>query len=127
MSESWTKWKEIREKAGPFPPEAYQFLRDGLAHTVSMIHGGQLTEEDNRHVSGQQLCIGLRDFAIRQYGLLARTVLAKWGLRSTEDFGRMVFALVDAGLMRKSDEDSLDDFSGVYEFAEAFGDPGTLN
>ena len=69
-------WKAIREKAGPFPPQAYQFVRDGLAHTSRMAHGElEASPGASRHVSGQQLCLGLRDYAIRQYGAMARTVL----------------------------------------------------
>lgn len=78
------------------------------------------TEDESRHVSGQQLCVGLRDFAIVQFGALARTVLERWGVRKTEDFGKIVFAMIDAGLMRKTDEDTLEDFRDVYEFEEAF-------
>ena len=117
-------WKQIREKAGPYPPQAYQFVREGLAHTVKMIHGDHAEGEgsdESRHVSGQQLCLGLKDFATRQYGLLARTVLSSWGVRKTEDFGRIVFAMVEAGWMRKQDDDTLTDFQDVYEFDEAFG------
>lgn len=120
-------WKQIMEKAGPFPPEAFQFVREGLAHTVRAIHGGAGlvgdVEDESRHVSGQQLCLGLRDFAIVQFGSLARTVLERWGIRSTDDFGRIVFAMIDAGFMRKTDEDSMEDFRAVYEFDEAFVGP----
>ena len=119
-------WKKVRERAGPFPMEAFAFVRDGLQHTVRMIHGegtevstpqGSIPE---RHVSGQQLCIGLRDFAIRRYGMLARTVLGHWGIARTDDFGKIVFAMIDAGVMRKSHEDSFKDFQDVYDFEEAF-------
>lgn len=122
-------WKQIREKAGPFPAQAYQFVRDGLQHTVKTIHGQQGDmggdsggdAEESRHVSGQQLCLGLKDYALQQYGLMARTVLSHWNVRKTEDFGRMVFAMVEAGLMRKTDDDTLEDFTGVFEFDQAFG------
>ncbi|MEL6329798.1 MAG: Minf_1886 family protein [Planctomycetota bacterium] len=111
--------------AGPFAPEACRFVRDGLSHTVRLVHGEgeeilEEVEEDSQHVSGQQLCIGLRDYAVHRYGMLAKAVLNRWGLRTTEDFGRVVFAMVDAGLMRKSDEDSLEDFRGVFDFEEEF-------
>lgn len=116
-------FKMVREKAGPFPPQAYQFVREGLAHTVTLIHGtGARSDDESRHVSGQQLCQGLRDFATKQYGLLARTVLARWHIHTTEDFGRIVFAMIDAELMRKTDDDTIEDFRGVYDFDEAFGD-----
>lgn len=120
-------WKQVREKAGPFPAEAFQFVREGLAHTVRTIHdeSGLVgdTEDETRHVSGQQLCLGLRDYAIVQFGAMARTVLCRWGVRRTDDFGRIVFAMIDAGLMRKTDEDTMDDFRAVYEFDEAFVGP----
>lgn len=123
MSVPGPDFKMLREKAGPFPPQAYQFVRDGLAHTVAMIHGsGSRSDDETRHVSGQQLCQGLKDFAIKQYGLLARTVLERWHIQGTEDFGRIVFAMIDAELMRKTDDDTMDDFRGVYDFDEAFGD-----
>jgi len=116
-------FKMLREKAGPFPPQAYQFVRDGLAHTVTLIHGaGARSDDESRHVSGQQLCQGLKDYAIKQYGLLARTVLARWHIHTTEDFGRIVFAMIDAQFMRKTEDDSIEDFRGVYDFDEAFGD-----
>lgn len=98
------------------------FVQEGLRHTVEQLHGGDAADDDSsRHVSGQQLCMGLRDYAIKQFGLLARTVLNSWNIRRTEDFGRLVFILVESGIMRKSEEDSLDDFSGVYDFDETFG------
>jgi uncharacterized repeat protein (TIGR04138 family) len=111
-------WKTIRQNAGPYAQEAFQFVRDGLAHTVKTIHGENKSCE--RHVSGQELCVGLKDYAIERYGLLARTVLSRWGINRTEDFGRIVFAMIDAGLMRKSDEDTLEDFREVFDFEEAF-------
>ena len=119
-------WKSIRQKAGPYPQEAFQFVRDGLQHTVKMIHGADAAQASNankgpeRHVSGQQLCLGLRDYALVKYGMMARTVLSRWGIRKTDDFGRIVFAMIEAGFMRKSDKDSFEDFQGVYEFDEAF-------
>ena len=117
-------WKFLREKAGPFPPQAYQFVRDGLAHTVKMSHGEPHPDyaAEGRHVTGGQLCLGLRDYALRQYGRLAKMVLHSWNIRETADFGRIVFAMIDAGLMRKTEEDTLEDFQGVFDFDEAFGD-----
>lgn len=123
-------WKVIREKAGPYPQGAFEFVRQGLEHTAQMVHGEEPTvvgphaghggDDSSRHVNGQQLCLGLKDYAIRRYGRLARLVLSRWSIRRTDDFGRIVFAMIEAGLMRKTDSDSIDDFCGVYEFDEAF-------
>jgi uncharacterized repeat protein (TIGR04138 family) len=117
-------WKSIRKNAGPYPQEAFQFVRDGLGHAVKMIFGDQ--PSGDRHVNGQQLCLGLRDYAIQRYGMLAQTVLARWGILSTEDFGRIVFAMIDAGLLRRSDDDSIEDFRAVYTFDEAFAPTETV-
>lgn len=86
----------------------------------------QLPEENSRHVSGQQLCEGLRMYAIEQWGMMAGTVLQRWNLRGTIDFGRIVFALVDGGLMHKTERDRLDDFRDIYDFDRAF-DGGAYN
>lgn len=113
-------------QAGPYPLAAYQFVQEGLRYTVERVHDhADAAPGGSRHVSGQQLCLGLRDYAIDQYGLLAPVVLASWHVHRTEDFGRMVFALIEVGAMSKTSQDSLDDFRGVYEFAEAFS-PETL-
>lgn len=117
---------EILAKAGPYPLAAYQFVQEGLRFTVRQVHedrardqglGGLPTSE---HVSGQQLCMGLRDFALDQYGLLARAVLEHWGIVRTDDFGRMVFAMIEAGAMSKTSQDTPEDFCGVFQFSEAF-------
>ncbi|MFK7883755.1 MAG: Minf_1886 family protein [Phycisphaerales bacterium] len=120
--------KTIFERAGGYSPLCLGFIRDGLAHTVEMVHGRPEVElmeleDESRHVSGQQLCIGLRDFALQQYGLMAKPVLNKWGIHGTRDFGCIIFAMVQADLMRKTDDDTLDDFDGVYQFDEAFAEP----
>jgi uncharacterized repeat protein (TIGR04138 family) len=73
-----------------------------------------------RHVSGQQLCEAARLYGLQQYGYLAPTVLATWGIRVTDDFGAIVFNMIDIGQMRKTKADRREDFQGVYEFAEAF-------
>ncbi len=123
-----TFWELIKDHAGPYPPQAFVFVQEGLRHTVSTIFGESSDDEPDlgslegeRHVSGQQLCMGLRDYAQQEYGLLARTVLESLAVRRTEDFGRIVFAMVEAGLMRKTDEDSLVDFEDVFDFDEVFG------
>jgi uncharacterized repeat protein (TIGR04138 family) len=120
-------WKAIRQRAGLYPHEAFQFVQDGLRHTSEMVHGESAVKETahgpvgpERHVSGAQLCLGLRDFAIQKYGMLARTVLERWGIRRTDDFGRIVFAMIEGGMLRKSDDDAEADFHAVFEFDEAF-------
>lgn len=114
-------WGDLCRAAGPYPKEAFDFVRDGLAHTVATVQAdGPEAPGGGHHVSGQQLCMGLREFAILKYGLMAPAVLAHWNVARTDDFGRIVFAMVDAGLMSKTAQDSSEDFRAVYDFAEAF-------
>ena len=98
------------------------FVKNGLDFTVRRIHGDpeEADPDASRHISGRQLCYGLRDYAIEQYGLMARTVLHRWSIHHSEDFGHIVFALVEAEEMAKTDDDTLEDFTGVYDFADAF-------
>ena len=123
--------KEIMDRAGGYSPACFEFIRDGLAHTVEMVHGNPADQsmlelglvEDSRHVCGRELCIGMRDYAIERYGMLAKSVLNKWGIHQTIDFGNIIFAMVDAELMRVTEEDSIEDFDDVYEFDDVFSDP----
>ena len=113
--------RSLLRAAGPYPLEAYQFVQEGLSFTAQQVHlDPDMYGELDRHVTGQQLCMGLREYAIQRYGLLARTVLECWRVQRTEDFGRMVFAMIDAGLLKQQADDSLEDFSSVYDFREAF-------
>ncbi|MFG0331660.1 MAG: Minf_1886 family protein [Phycisphaerales bacterium] len=120
----WGRLEEI----GPYPRQAYAFVQEGLGYTVRRIHRDfEKKEPGQRHVNGAELCAGLRDYAIKKYGLMARSVLEHWNIFSTDDFGRMVFAMVDEGIMSRTDEDSLDDFVSVFSFEDAFSAERVLN
>lgn len=117
-------WPAVRSRAARIPEDAFEFVRDGLKHTVVSLHGPATPAcgpAEKRHVTGQQLCLGLRDLAIQRWGLLAQTVLKKWGITRTEDFGTIVYAMIDRKELRSSDNDSIDDFKGVFDFDECFG------
>lgn len=107
------KMRRIVKKDLRYRIEAYCFIFDALDHTLKRL-------EVQRHVSGRELCEGIRALAIDKFGLLARTVFEHWGVRTTDDWGRIVFNLVDSGLMGKTDTDSVDDFRGVYDFDDVF-------
>jgi uncharacterized repeat protein (TIGR04138 family) len=112
--------QQVVEDVGLYPPEAYAFIQKGLNFTVQRLHGKKKDPKASLHVTGQDLCEGLREVALAEWGRLARTVLRRWNITSTLDFGRIVFAMVDAGLMQKTDEDSVEDFRNVYDFRAAF-------
>ena len=124
--------KDLRQvaAASAYPLDAFLFVQRGLDYTVRRTHGSRAerrdADRDTCHVTGQQLCDGLKAYARQEYGLLARTVLRRWRVYSCEDFGRIVFAMVDAGLMHKTDDDTMDDFVGAFNFDETFDDVLTI-
>jgi uncharacterized repeat protein (TIGR04138 family) len=79
--------------------------------------------EKPRHVSGQELLAGIREFALAEFGPMAKTVLNSWGITRTEDFGEIVFNMVEIGLLGRTDKDSREDFANGYDFEEAFRKP----
>ncbi|MCA9078536.1 MAG: hypothetical protein KDA93_26150 [Planctomycetaceae bacterium] len=116
--------------------DAYEFVFDALRYTQEMLK--RCPEEtdledgfddESAHISGQELLAGIRVYALEQFGLMARIVFSTWGITRTEDFGRMVFELVEEGRMRKTDRDDISDFHEIYDFAEAFDrdyEPNTI-
>ncbi len=124
-------WPSIRDRASEFSESAFDFVRDGLKHTVQSLQDATASQsnaqasvagtDERRHVSGQQLCLGLKDLAIQRWGLLAQTVLKRWGIVQTNDFGTIVYAMIDRAELKSSARDSIDDFKSVYDFDEAFG------
>jgi len=114
------KVEELVRRDPRYALEAYEFIYAALAHAQQML--GRQPDEDSKeenHVSGKQLLEGARDLALREFGLMARSVFRMWGINATEDFGHIVFNLVDAGLMSKTSEDNLDDFRHVFDLDEA--------
>lgn len=106
----------ILEKDARYTPEAYLFVRDGLDHTVRKL-------ETPRHVSGQELLAGMREYALKEFGPVAKRVLSEWGINECIDFGHIVFNLVGEGLLGKTDHDSIRDFMNGYDFHDAFIQP----
>jgi uncharacterized repeat protein (TIGR04138 family) len=106
-----------------FKLEAYVFMREALSfaqRNVVQLPTSTSDEDDSRHMTGQQLCEACRSYALEQYGYLARLVLASWGLKSTSDFGAVVYNLIEIQHMRKSASDRREDFDNVYCFDDAF-------
>ena len=104
-----------------YDADAYYFLREALDFVTKSLkkpHAGQ-----GRHVAGGELLDGVRVFALQEFGPLALTVLRAWGITRTDDVGELVFNLVEAGKLGKTDEDTKADFAGGYDFEKAFGAP----
>jgi len=73
-----------------------------------------------RHITGRELLEAIRVYGLQQYGPMTSTVLEHWGIKTTEDFGKIVFNMIDVGMLRKTDTDCLQDFKDVYDFKEVF-------
>jgi uncharacterized repeat protein (TIGR04138 family) len=101
--------------------EAYLFVREALDHTQKTI--GKDPRGRIRHVTGQELLAGIREFALQQFGPMAKTVLEEWGVRCCPDFGEIVFNMIEVGWLAKTEKDSRADFAGDYDFDEAFRQP----
>src|SRR5215471_18179511 len=113
---------EVVRRDPRYPFEAYDFVFDALLHTRKLL--GRLAEEGGEpdkecHVSGPELLAGVRDLALREFGLMARTVFHMWGIDRTDDFGEIVFNLVEANLMSKTPTDCRQDFHNVYDLDQA--------
>jgi uncharacterized repeat protein (TIGR04138 family) len=115
--------RTIRAEDPRYAEGAYHFVRQALDHTISNMKKQGEKPTLRNHVSGQQLLNGIRVFALDQYGPMAKTLLDTWNITKCEDFGEIVFNLVEHGILGKTDEDSREDFTGGYTFKEAFIDP----
>lgn len=105
---------------------AYQFVFAALRHVQEQL-GRDRSDQNTGHVSGRELLEGVRDLGQQHFGLMTMTVFARWGVHGTEDFGKIVFELIDRGEMRKTDDDVLEDFVNVYDFRSAFIDEYTVD
>ena len=108
--------------------DAYVFVFEALQHaqehmglgTEQVIDPLEEDQSPERHVTGQELCEAMRQYAHQQYGYLAKSVLNHWGIHSTGDFGEIVFNLIKIEQMRKTPNDRREDFDDVFDFDEGF-------
>ena len=113
--------EQILGKDPRFQRDAYHFVREALDHTQKAIvkeNKGQM-----RHVSGQELLAGIREFSLAQFGPMTITVLEVWGIHNCKDFGDIVFNMVETGWLAKTEKDTREDFQAGYDFDDAFRQP----
>jgi uncharacterized repeat protein (TIGR04138 family) len=104
---------EIRKRDGKYTERAYVFVLAALEFAQTKLPA-------RRHLTGGELAWACRDFALQQFGMLANSVLTHWGIHTTEDFGQIVFMLIEVGLLASQPTDRIEDFERVYDFAEVF-------
>lgn len=112
---------QILAKDERFHRDAYLFMREALDFTQKLVGRENLGKV--RHVSGQELLDGLRQYALQQFGPMTTTVFEEWGIRTCLNFGEIVFNMVEIGLLAKTEKDTRDDFQNGYDFTDAFRKP----
>lgn len=105
----------------PYDRQAFHFVRAALDFTTQSLEKPQ--EGASRHVTGRELTEGIRKYALQEFGPMAATVFKEWGITKTEDFGRIVFLLVESGKLGKTEDDKIEDFADGYDFDKAFVAP----
>ncbi|MDA1053205.1 MAG: hypothetical protein O3C40_22365 [Planctomycetota bacterium] len=134
MSEALRRLAGIANKDGRYTVDAYVFVQQSLAYAQFELGMGRprpfgLEDEDEddlddppqeAHLTGQQLCEAIRLYAAELYGLMAKVVLNSWGVKTTGDFGEIVYKLIEVGEMTRSETDRREDFDGHYDFQDAF-------
>jgi uncharacterized repeat protein (TIGR04138 family) len=132
MSNS-NKLKKLAEADGRYSPEAFELIFECLGATVSYVKTGKIkaiapysdsrsTKNDKTdfHISGRELLEGFKLFVIEQYGDMAMLLLQRWGLRSTEDVGEIVFLLCENNLMNRREDDTREEFADGFKFSDVF-------
>lgn len=116
--------EELRQLAiqdGRYSPEAFRFLFESLDHAVRLA-GKDAAEGTQRHVTGQEVLDGMKACAREAFGPLAAHVWRSWGVREAMDWGRIVFLLVDHGMLKRQEDDSIEDFRSDMDFDAEFVD-----
>jgi uncharacterized repeat protein (TIGR04138 family) len=113
IADFYNKIGEIVEKDARYKADAYEFVMQALGFTQKRLNR-------NGHVTGRELLEGIKELGLEQYGPMTKMVFQHWGVKKTDDFGEIVFKMIENGLMGKNENDSIDDFKNVYDFEEVF-------
>ena len=115
---------ELLKRDKRYKMESYRFINEALIYAQNVLKLGKETKPetpaeiepvDEKHVTGQDLSRAVKEYALQQYGLMARSVLNELGIKKTDDIGRIVYNLIEIGLMKKTDEDKIEDFYNVFD------------
>jgi len=114
--------KKITLKDVRYAPDAYEFVNDAVIFTVKLF---EEEKGKTRHVSGLELLIGIKEYAIKKFGPMAWEIFQEWGIREPVSIGNIVFNMIDYKLLSKTDKDSIDDFKVNFDFEEELRKPFT--
>src|SRR5260370_26013317 len=121
-------WEQLWRGNRRYHRDAYFFVFEALRFAQEQLglggmRGAEASEvEEERHITGQQLCEAIRQYAVQQYGMLSKNVLNEWGVHNTSDFGEIVFNLIDIAQMKKTASDRREDFENVFNFDKGLAD-----
>ena len=110
--------EKIARDDGRYSPQALRFVYEGLSHSKSQKKSSQTPT----HISGQALCDDLKVLAVEKWGRLAMLVLNTCGIRTTRDFGEIVFLMIKHKWMSAGPSDLIEDFDSIYDFKTVFKD-----
>jgi uncharacterized repeat protein (TIGR04138 family) len=112
--------EEIAAEDGRYSARALKFVFEGLAATIDKLRRQEDPEAMPRHITGEELAWGLAEVAQKRWGRLAGMVLGQWGVRTTRDFGEIVYLMIDSGWMTSQETDAIEDFDHVFDFNDVF-------
>jgi uncharacterized repeat protein (TIGR04138 family) len=105
------------EQALGYPIDAFFFIGDAL-------RSAQRKAADSKRGAGQlgarQFCVSLRDFTLDYFGdpAEARATLEDWKIHRSEDVGRILALMVEAGTVREAEVVAEREFAGLYTVEE---------
>jgi len=102
--------------------EAYDFMCDAVEYTQEMLGRVPVEEDDpemDYHITGEELVRGAVELGILEFGMMAPIVFRRWGVRQTDDIGHIVFNLIEANKLSRSDRDDIADFQNLFDLENA--------
>ncbi len=108
--------EQIAGQDGRYHPQAVRFVYEALGYTAKKF------ADQPHHITGQDLCYGLKRLAMKKWGRLAMLVLNSWNVKTTRDFGEIVYLMIKHRWMSAKPTDSIDDFNDVFDFKTTFKD-----
>lgn len=105
-------FKFVRETLG-YPIDAFLFVLDALRIAVEQ---NKKQPEPLPPVRADTLCEVVRRLAFKYFGSEseARAVFLDWNIRTSDDVGRIVWAMVRGGVMHAHPGDTPEQFNGLF-------------
>jgi uncharacterized repeat protein (TIGR04138 family) len=103
----------IYAKDSRYYPDAYEFVMEALSFS-------QVKFKKSKHISGEELLTGIKALLLKKFGPMTVQVLKHWGIKTTDDFGNIVYNLVENKVLARDTHDHYDSFKNAYDFDEVF-------